>query len=238
MTVDNGEDPFPEPKLFVFLPDRPDERRDATVFDHLGKTGNAYYLGQHLGKRKTVLIGSSLYISPVVTDDPAGLFDPDLFVSYNADKESYSRRNGYVISEQGKPPDFVLEIASCHTGDLDDTVKREAYAALGITEYWRFDPTGEYNRVLLAADRLVNGRYQPVTIVQLGDEIWQGRSQILNLDIRWERSQLQWHDPATARRLPTFEDMRERANAAKTRADASEARVRELEEKIQRFRDQ
>ena len=50
--------------------------------------------------------------------------------------------NGYAISEVGKPPDFVLEVASRSTGRRDYTVKREIYARYRVREYWRFDPTG------------------------------------------------------------------------------------------------
>ena len=48
----------------------------------------------------------------------------------------------YTISEIGKPPDFVLEVASEGTGRRDYTVKRDIYAGYGVTEYWRFDHTG------------------------------------------------------------------------------------------------
>ena len=37
---------------------------------------------------------------------------PDLLVALRADPETYRENNGYIISDQGKPPDFVLEIAS------------------------------------------------------------------------------------------------------------------------------
>ena len=167
----------------------------------------------------------------MVTDDATGLHHPDFFIAFNADYENYRRRNGYVISEQGKPPDFVLEIASGYSGDLDDTVKRDFYEDLGVPEYWRFDPTGEYNEALLAADRLVNGRYEPKTIWEMRSGIWQGHSRILNLDIRWEGGELRWLDPATMRHILTYEDQR-------ARADAAEARIRELEGEIQRLRHQ
>ena len=54
----------------------------------------------------------------------AGSHYPDLLVAFDADPALYEANNGYVISEQGKPPDFVLEIASRHTGHLDIGEKR------------------------------------------------------------------------------------------------------------------
>ena len=244
MTTDDSIDTTTEPEPFVQLPDPPEESKDGMVFDHLGKTGNAHFLAIYLGNRDTTLMGSSLYISPVVTDDPTGLFAPDLFVSFNGNRENYYKRNGYIISEQSKPPDFVLEIASWYTGDLDATVKRDAYAALGISEYWRFDPTGEYNGTFLAADRLVDGGYQPIAIAQLGEEIRQGYSTVLKLDLRWEQGELRWHDPATGRHILTYDDQRDRADAAEALALSerearfqAEARAEQLEAELRRLRE-
>ena len=221
MTADNREDSSPKHLFPVHLPDPPEEARDAMAFDHLFRNGNNRWLTIHLGDAPDLLTGNFRYISPVVTNDATGLHHPDFFIAFSADYENYSRRNGYVISEQGKPPDFVLEIASCYSRDLDDTVKRDFYQDLGVPEYWRFDPTGEYNRALLAADRWVDGEYQPLSVHRLGDEIWQGYSITLNLYIRWERGQLRWIDPATMQHILTYEDMRERADAARARADAA-----------------
>ena len=66
---------------------------------------------------------------------------PDLLIAMGADPETYRENNGYIISEQGKPPDFALEIASRSTGRQDVVEKRMTYADLGIPEYWRFDET-------------------------------------------------------------------------------------------------
>ena len=47
-----------------------------------------------------------------------------------------------MISEQGKPPDFVLEVASGSTAERDLAPKRDDNAAFGITGYRRIDETG------------------------------------------------------------------------------------------------
>ena len=124
----------------------------------------------------------------------------------------------------------MLEIASRSTGQADANEKRAAYGELGITEYWRFDETGQYHGTKLAGDRLAEGHYEPIAIEQLPDGSLQGYSLALNLNLRWENSQLLWYDPATDRPILTYEDQRERANDA-------EARIRELEEEIHRLRD-
>ena len=155
--------------------------------------------------------------------DMTGLYYPDLLVAFNVDAASYYRQNSYIISEQGKPPDFVLEVASRATGRNDVRDKRVAYAALDIPEYWRFDETGQFHGTRLAGDRLVNGQYQPITIEQRPDGS-RARTQRdpQPVDVRWENGQLGWYDPNTGQHIPTLDD--------------AEARVRELEDTIRRLR--
>ena len=119
-----------------------------TASRHLSLTGGAHFLAQHLGDPDTTIVGADLYLIPVPTTEltsMAGAVYPDLLVAFNADPALYSAQNGYVISEQGKPPDFVLEVASRSTGRRDTVEKRVIYAERGILEYWRFDETGEFH---------------------------------------------------------------------------------------------
>ena len=161
---------------------------------------------------------------------------PDLLIAFQADPQAYWEDNGYVISVQGKPPDFVMEIAYRSTGRQDVEEKRTRYAGLEIPEYWRFDETGKFHGTRLAGDRLVQGRYEAITIETAEDGILQGHSDVLNLDIRWEHGELRWYDPETGQHIATFEYERSRADAAETRATAAEARVRELEQELQHRR--
>ena len=227
---------------FYVFPDLPeDPESKASSFDHLTITGNAHYLAVHLGNPDTTLVAGDRYLALAPTRTLAGVRYPDLLVAFGVDPGLYRRRNAYVISDQGKPPDFVMEIASPSTGRIDANEKRNDYSALDIPEYWRFDETGEYHGMRLAGDRLVDGRYQPIAIDELSDEVLQGFSAALNLNLRWERGQLVWHDPSTGQRVATFED--ERAARIRAEIDAeserearllAEARVRELEERIRR----
>ena len=113
----------------------------------------------------------------------AGSRYPDLLVSFDADPIAYYRSNGYIIAEQGKPPDFVLEIASASTGKVDVTDKRRDYARRRIREYWRFDETGEHHGTRLAGDRLVGDHYEEIPIDEPDAETLQGHSEVLDLDL-------------------------------------------------------
>ena len=57
---------------------------------------------------------------------------PDLLIAFDAGPEAYNDNNAYIISVQGKPPDFVMEMASRSTGRQDVEEKRTAYAALAL----------------------------------------------------------------------------------------------------------
>ena len=215
------------------LPDAPEYPEDKmTNFDHLTQTGSAHHLIQHLGNPETTLVAGERYMVVRPTRSLAGSRYPDLLIAFGADPVAYKESNGYIIDEQGKPPDFVLEIASPRTGRVDAVDKRGDYAALGIPEYWRFDETGNFHRTRLAGDSLAaDGQYQPISIEEVAEGVLQGYSRVLNLLLRWENGQLRWHDPETGNHIATFEGEREARLLA-------EARVRELEERLRSLEDQ
>ena len=236
-----------DPENYV-LPDIPErEPDDMTSAKHLSETGNHHHLLQHLGNRETTIVSGEKYITRSPGSD---MRYPDLMVVFDCDPAVYRARNGYIVSEHGKPPDFVLEIASRRTGTDDTGIKRDWYADLGIPEYWRFDETGQYHRTRLAGDKLVNGQYEPIPIETLADGILQGYSAVLNLYLRWEHGELRWHDPATGQHIATFEQEREEREREREERErerearlqereariAAEARVRELEAELERRR--
>ena len=233
----------PTPQTRFRLPDPPPRHPDEmTSYDKLSITGNVHHLVQHFGNPDATLVAADRWIAQEPHPGVQGLRRPDLLIAFNVDPAAYIESNGYIISEQGKPPDFVLEIASPSTAQIDTGPKRDEYAALGIPEYWRFDETGEHHGARLAGDRLVNGEYQPIPVEQVADDVWQGYSAALNLNIRWERGQLEWHDPETRLHIVTFEDERTGRIQAEAHAEGertgriqAEARVRELEAEIRRL---
>ena len=234
----------PDDFVFPDPPENPDDKM--TTFDHLTITGAAHFLAVHLGKPETTLVAGDRYMSPIVSGDMTGLRYPDMIVAFDVDPEAYRHQNAYVVSEQGKPPDFVLEIASKSTGRVDIEDKPADYAALGIGEYWRFDETGEHHGKALGGDLLVDGVYVPIQIEELDDGSLQGYSPVLDLYIRWEHHQLKFYDLATNEPIASLDTERARANAerrarleaearveaAEVRAEIAEARIRELEERI------
>ena len=221
------------------LPDIPQREPDeVTQFKQLARTGHAHHLAQHLGNPETTLVTADRWMvaSPDSFRDLARY--PDLLIAFDVDPELYEASNGYIISEQGKPPDFVLEVASRSTADIDTGPKRDDYARLLIPEYWRFDETGEYHGARLAGDRLVGNAYEPIPIDELPDGALQGYSPALNLLLRWERGALAWHDPATEQHIVTYDDLQIRAETAEAHLRAErEARLRERQQAETRIRE-
>ena len=142
------------------------------------------------------------------------------------------RQNGYVISDQGKPPEFILEVGLPSTRREDTGRKREFYARLGVLEYWRFDEEDSPHVVKLAGDRLLDGSYTPIPVTGLADGSLEGHSEIFNLVLRWEQAQLLWYDPVNRRYVLTAEDYAERARDNAERANIAELSVQELEAQL------
>ena len=217
------------------LPDPPREP-DMHQFESL--VYFAAILLAYFADRDDVLISGEGYLRNIGSNANERLA-PDCVVAFGVDPRLIVARNGYVISEVGKPPDFVLEVASRSTGRNDYTVKREGYAGYGVREYWRFDRTGgRFHDGALAGDVLAGGRYEPVEIVhEPGGLLW-GHSEVLGLDLCWDEGSLRLRDPLTGEFLPIPEEERAARIAAEARAEAAEARQAELEAELRRLRGQ
>ena len=149
---------------------------------------------------------------------------PDVFVVFGA---SGSRpRNSWLVWREGKAPDFVLEIASVGTWQRDAEEKRDIYAAMGVTEYWRFDPTGECFTPALLGETLVDGIYRTLPVVDDTAGVLRGYSPLLELEFRVEAERrLRVYNPATGERLRTLtESEDERAAESVARQAAEVAR--------------
>lgn len=219
------------------LPEIPERHPDEmTAYKHVYDRGIPESLRQHFG-RADVLITADHWICERPGEKP--ICYPDLLIAFGVSPELHVAQNGYVISEQGKPPDFILEVASPSTGRRDIEEKLWIYQQLQVAEYWRFDSTGGSHGTKLAAERMADGTYRSIPILEgAGGSLW-GHSQALNLTLVWEGGHLLWIDQATGKHIRTHQEERDRADHERDRADherdrrlAAEARVRELEEKL------
>ena len=200
--------PSPEAGNITQFPDVPLE--EVTGYHSINFPGYPGSLSLHFGNLESTVILSEVAAALIPTEAYEGVRYPDLLIAFNVRPEAILPRNGYLIPEQGKPPDFVLEVASASTARRDETTKRDDYARMGVLEYWRFDATGgRFHSVPLAGDRLADAAYRPVEIHRTDDAHLWGHSEALNLDLCWEEGRLRFRDPADGRYLTTFAEERE-----------------------------
>ncbi len=203
---------------------------------HLHLPGHQTALIFHFGDSPTTLVLSEVPIGWRHDQSRRGILIPDLLVVFDVDRDAIIDRRGYAIEEWGKPPDFVLEVASPSTRHRDATAKRKGYEDYKAREYWRFEPNpdaGWARRPGLAGDELVDGVYRPIEIVQVGDGMYWGRSKVLGLDVCWEHGELRFRDPESGLYLMTHRDERIGRLAAETTLDAErERRIAEYERRL------
>jgi hypothetical protein len=233
-------------------PKKPDAMQQLSHIARINLVLESYFRG--LG-RTDVLVNGEGYLC-FNTRSRTNLSVPDCVVAFGVDPEAITERNGYVIDEVGKPPEFVLEVASESTARLDYTVKPGIYAQFGIDEYWRFDRTGgRLHQAPLGGGRLVDGAYLPIEMNTSDEGVIWGHSEVLGLDLCWDRGRLRVWEPVSREYLPDLQEAlaqrdaaisalgqiearanneAARANSEAQRADSAEAEIQRLREELRR----
>ena len=204
-------------------------------------------LAAWFARRQDVYVSGDLLIY-YEEGNPRVSIAPDVFVVYGVAKR---RRMTYLLWEEGKAPDFVLEVASPNTWREDEGAKRQVYERLGVTEYYQYDPTGELLGTQLKGARLSAGRYreQAAGRSDAGEPALSSAVLKLDLFVNGE-GDLRFRDPATGDALLTYDQEAAARRAAETRAEresaraereiarrrAAEARIAEMERRLRERR--
>ena len=153
---------------------------------------------------------------------------PDVFVVIGAPRHN---RMTYKLWEEPKAPDFVLEVASRNTWKEDVGPKRAIYAAIGVREYWLFDPKKEYFDPPLQGLSLANGVYGPLPArVEAGRRTLS--SAVLGLDLQVEGGKLRFREVGGGDPLPTYAEQGAAWRRERATRRAAEARIAELEARL------
>ncbi len=126
--------------------------------------------------------------------NPRASVSPDVVLVRGVEKWD---RPLYKLWEEGRPPDFVVEVTSNSTRREDLSTKKDLYERLGVSEYYLFDPTGDYLNPCLQGYRLEQGRY--VRLAQEPDGSLLSR--ITDLRLRPEELNLRLIDARTGEKL-------------------------------------
>ena len=178
-------------------------------------------LKRFFASRPDVYVGMDMLLY-YVEGDPRRSVVPDVFVVLGAPKLPH--RDTWLLWDEGRPPDFVLEVTSRTTRREDEGRKRRLYRELGVAEYWQFDPTGDYLDPLLKGARLGAGEYEPIPSVAAVDGGLRMRSD-LGLELRLEGGRLRLFDPEAGTYLRTADEEAVRAEDEAVRADSEAARA-------------
>lgn len=112
----------------------------------------------HWVDRQDFFVGGNMFVYYSLEQTRGKSFrGPDVFVALGVEKER--ERKSWVVWEEAKAPDVIIELLSPRTATADRTSKKEIYQnALRVPEYYWFDPlSGE-----LAGFALRQGRYEPI----------------------------------------------------------------------------
>ena len=158
-----------------------------------------------------VQVGANMFVY-YQEGDPSKRVTPELFVvrGLKALPEPC-----YKLWEEGRPPTFVLEVASPYPEERDRGKEQALYASMGVAEYWRFAPKGFLKDRAGPRKRLMGGAlrglgYEPLESAADGSI----RSVVLGLDVRVDERPktshlLRFRDPETGQDLLTFSEAQE-----------------------------
>ncbi len=170
--------------------------------------------------------------------DPKARKSPDVMVVKNAAKHE---RRSFKTWEENVMPSVVFEITSRNHIYKDMVSKASLYAALGIHEYFLFDPLYKNLDEQFIGHRLVNSEYVAIPTNEDG-EIFSTELQAV---LRPEGKFLRVVDPRTGLLVPSLDEAVEiaeqeaqRAEQATQRANATDAENVRLRAELEALRQQ
>lgn len=163
--------------------------------------------------------------------NPRAVVAPDVFVALGVPNRN---RDTYLLWEESKGPDFVVEVTSPSTRHEDQGRKREVYARLGVSEYFLYDPRAEYLNPPLRGFRLRGGVYHPLLARRSPEGALALRSEVLGLELRDSREEqlLLLHDPESGQAFLTYRESDEAREAEVAARRTLEDRVAILEARL------
>lgn len=166
-----------------------------------------------------------------IEGNPRARVAPDVMVVFDIEKRLYAN---YKIWEGQQTPAIIFEVTSAGTKETDWTFKKTLYEQLGVTEYWLFDPYGEWVTEQLQGYRLnEDGVYKPIR---------NNCSEVLQLKLQAEEYLIGFYRLDNGEKLLTPEELysanlaaNQRAEQETQRAEQEKARADRLAEKLRQL---
>jgi Uma2 family endonuclease len=167
-------------------------------------------LKQHFRGRSDVYVSANSFVY-YEEGNKSAVVAPDVYVVVGVRKRQ--RDNYKIWKEAGIAPQFVLEITSETTQDVDQQTKPEIYQSLGVREYFQYDPSGDYLNPILQGVRLVNNQYEPIPVNNIAfDTLWL-YSEVLGLELHIVSGELRFRNPQTGEFLKTYQQSEQERRA-------------------------
>jgi Uma2 family endonuclease len=225
----------------VFYPEEDGEPMAETDFQRKPLIYAVEALSIYFQDRPDVYVSGNMFVY-YEPGKPSAVVAPDVFVVCGVAKHD---RRIFQIWKEGKAPDVVFEITSKKTRREDTVDKVQTYQRLGVSEYFQYDPTGDYLNPVLQGRRLdAQGQYQPIAPRWLPGGMLCLESTILGLELHLEDGRMRLYDAQGGFYLLTHAEEfvarqgAEQAHKAEEQArrDAEE-RIKALEAELARLRD-
>ena len=156
--------------------------------------------------------------------NPRAAVEPDVTVALGVGRHP---RNSYKLWLEGQPPDLVVEGLSEKTWRRDVDIKPALYRDLGVREFWQVDPAG-WLREPIVGYRLRGGVYKPLAPSAPGVY----RSDVLDTELAYDRTEMAILDPRTGERIPGIHDALRQRDEGRKAHEAALARIAELEARL------
>ena len=206
------------PKTEIFYPSSDGEPLGESYLHLYAILVTLEVLTQYLaGQQATVLSNQFLYYSQGY---PRLRVAPDVMVIFNV---APGGRDNYKTWEEGQVPSVIFEMTSAGTKNQDQEFKRTLYEQLGVTEYWLFDPKGEWIEEKLRGYRLHRDEYEPIT---------DGRSQPLKLRLEIDGHFIAFYREDTGEKLLIPSELAQALRAETQARQAAEEQVEQLKERL------
>jgi Uma2 family endonuclease len=184
-------------------------------------------LRHHFLNDPTVWVAGNMLVY-YVPGDKRRHVSPDVWMARGVGNHE---RDYYLVWEEARGPEMVIEVTSKSTKEEDLERKFQLYRdTLRVTEYFLFDPRAEYLDPPLRGYRLIGGEYVPI-------EPHAGRlpSDVAGLHLERSGRELRLYDPRTNAWIPTFLEARMKAEAdAEAERLRAEMAQQELAESLRR----
>lgn len=186
----------------------------------------------HFQDRNDIYVAGNIFFY-YEEGEPSEVVSPDVLVVIGAEKH---KRRTYKLWDEPKAPDFILEITSNSTRSKDQGAKKGLYQFLGVSEYFCYDPTGDYLDPPLYGYRLNDGFYVPIAPKEQSKSVVVVPSQTLGLDLRMDDREFRFADPRTGFILRNFAETKQQLAETEAARLQGEARIRELEAQLAAMR--